>query len=292
MERTGKALVVLVAVVLAVHAVSSAGTIYFTTESRCDFSHLWSYDTDTGQKTDRGVIQGRQYTTDLAFDPSGNLHGVGWNNSQANGSSKLYQITPGDADHRARWSMETVKSSKMDRTVNSAIFDGQGDLFVASDAGSFQKLTYDADRGRWKVEKTAWIGQPAGGDLAFSSDGSSLYVTLRGGELATIDFDVDSATFGQASVVGQTGYDDIFGLAMADGVLYGTTADGNYGPSHLVQIDPNTAATTFVADLGCGVWGAAGGSYGQPVPEPATLILIAVGALTMGFKKANSARGR
>ncbi|MHC4716460.1 MAG: PEP-CTERM sorting domain-containing protein [Planctomycetota bacterium] len=292
MERTSvTAPALLAALLVATAAPSNAGVIYLTAESG-GFSHLHSYDTVTGVTSDCGIIQGRRYTTDLAYSPEGDLYGVGWANSRAGGTARLFTIDPGDEDSPAGWSMETVKSNRMDRAVNSATFDDEGSLYVASAFGSFQKLEYDATGDRWNVVRSARMVCAASGDLAFGADGSDLYVSLRGGKLGKVDFDAGSGDFGRVTVIGHTGYANIFGLAMVDGILYGTTAGrGNYDRSYLVEIDPDTAAASQIAYLGTGVWGAAG-VVGEPVPEPSTLALIALGCLFLPVRRAGWRRTR
>jgi len=253
---------------------------------------LTMYDTDAAVKTDLGLIQGRKYTTDLATDADGTLYGVGWANASARGTAHLFTVTPDENGNRATWSMETVKSNRMDRTVNSAAFDGNGALYVASAHGVLQKLELDGRRGQWNVVASADMHWNAGGDLAFSADGASLYVALAGGKLGTVNFDADSRRFGRVSVIGDTGYDNLFGLAMVDGALYGTTAGrGNYGRSFLIEIDPDTMATAALADLGTGVWGAAVGPS-QAVPEPASLAILALGGMALPARRAIRRRAR
>lgn len=279
MKRTATILTILAALAIAADS-ARAGLIYYSQEATSGFSHLYSYDTSTGGITDRGLIHGQRYVTDIAFDPSGELFGVGWTNSKASGTSKLYTIAPGSDTQWADWAIETVKSNKMDRSVNAAAFGPAGSLYVASAGGEFQKLTFNAKHHRWEVARTADMAIASGGDLAFSGDGQTLYAALSGGRLATIDFDANSATFGRQSVIGSVGCGEIYGLAMVEDQLYGTTiSGGNYGPSRLVRIDTQTGQAAFVADLGNGVWGAAGSA--GPVPEPVTLGLLALGTFGM-----------
>ena len=276
MERTIVKLLLALLILLAA-APAEADMLYYSVEEAGEFTHLYGMDLGTELVEDLGILHGRRYTTDLAVSPDGDLFGVGWKNASAHGSAKLYRIIPGDEDTPAQWSLEKIKSNKMERTVNAATFDRAGNLYVASRSGKLQKLVHDDRKDRWQVVKTGRIGAPCGGDLAFAPDGSTLYIALAGGVLATLNFDADSDDFGQASVIGCTGYEEIFGLGFVDGQLYGTTnGPGNYGFSSLIQIDPLTAEAAELADLGRGVWGAAAAPL-QVVPEPLALSLVVTG---------------
>jgi hypothetical protein len=268
-------------VVLAVQSNASAGVIWYSSESPSGgWSHLYSIDTATQAITDRGVIQSQRYVTDLAIDANGKLYGVGWTDAQAS-SSRTFRITPGAADTIATWEIVEVKSQSMDRTVNAAVIK-DGSMYVASALGTFQQLSYDPSRDRWQVARTAAMNYHAGGDLAFSADGQTLYVTLDTGALGTVNFDALSNAFGHVAVIGQTGYSQVFGLAQTGGVLYGFTNNStNYGNSYLVMLDPVTGRATDPVPLNVPVWGAAaaGQAPGGSVPEPMTVALLGLGGL-------------
>ena len=289
-----KALLIGLATALALPAIpAQAGFLYYVAENpgASDFSHLYAYDPGSATIVDRGVIHGRKYTTDLATDLQGELYGVAWSDAGANGTASLFAITPGDEYAAASWQLETVKSNKMARDVAATAFGPDGALYASSASGDLQKLVYDATQDRWNVVKTESMGVPSAGDLAFSSDGLTLYAAVTGGRLATIDYDVNSITFGQATIIGPTGYDDLSGLAMIDGALYGTTlTGGQYGQSSLIQIDPLTGAAAHVADLGAGVWGATAAS--GAVPEPIALGLLLASGMIVQFKRYRKLRVR
>lgn len=283
-RQAAVAVIVIAACVLP----SSAGLIWYAAETAgsTGWSHLYNIDTATSAIADRGLIHGQRYITDLAIDVDGVLYGVGWKNGMANGSSKLYKITPGDADTWAQWEIVTVKSSKMNRTVNGAVMQG-GDLYVSSFNGTFQKLSLDAAHDRWEVVKNVQTGYALGGDLAFSGDGSALYVALQGGVLGRMNYDAASKDFGKVTTIGNSGYDDLYGLAWTDGKLYATTnGHSGYGTSYLVSLDVQTALAGVPVSLGRGVWGAASG---PAVPEPATLVILA-GGVALVIRRRSTAK--
>ncbi len=265
-----------------------AGVIYYSAEEsgHPGFSHLYSIDTLSGQITDRGVIHGQRYVTDLAFDSDGTLYGVGWNNQFALGSSKLMTITPGDANNRAGWTNVPVHRSAMDWSVNSAAFGADDSLYVASTDGNFQKLLPRNDR-QWYVAESADLGYDADGDLAFGGNGM-LYAALDGGKIAAVDTS-DGNDFGEVSLLADTGRASLYGLACTDNALYAFASDGNYDSSDLLRIDTDTGGVSLVASLDVSVWGAASrGGGGTPVPEPITAsMLIGGGAVLLLRRRAN-----
>jgi hypothetical protein len=103
--------------------------------------------------------------------------------------------------------------------------------------------------------QTTPIGDMAGG---YSSSGDLVGV-LGFGAMATTDsgFNPDGlvrlepSTF-VASMVGNTGYGDIWGVAFWKDKIYGFTETGNF-----VLISPTTGAATFVSASGDAWWGAA-----------------------------------
>ncbi len=266
---------------------ASASLIYYTAQgdSPGSFSNLYSVQTDTGTITDRGILTGQAYVTDLAFDIAGTLYGVGWSDASASGFSSLFTITPGDGANPAQVNVLTVKSNKMQKDVVAAAMSAAGDLYVASAAGRFQKFVYELAADRWVAETTAWLAAgpsryDAVGDLAFSADGLILYITIEGGLLGSVDFDVSSGGFGQISVIGPSGYDEITGLVFTGGVLYGTGGSaGGYGPSFLVSLDTGTGAASGAVAISDNVWGASAGP--APIPEATTVSLVVGGAIVL-----------
>jgi len=241
------------ALVVVLCAGAQGAVVWYTSESAGSggAANLYSIDTGTGAITDRGEVFNQKYITDIAYNLDGVLYAIGWTNAQAS-DSKLYKFTPGSSSTKAQWETATVKFNAMNDTVN-ALMMKNGEMYVASYDGAFQKLAYDAGYDRWQVVKTGSLGSgiKSDGDLAFSADGSKLYITLSGGYLGTVNFDTSSADFGKVSIIGATGFAAVYGLAEIDGVLYGTTnGSGNYVSSNLVSIDPLTGHGTRLYSLG------------------------------------------
>jgi hypothetical protein len=264
---------------------AQGGTMWFSTESDCDFSHLYSVDTDTSVVTDRGSIRGLNYLTDIAVTDTGTLYGVGWNNGKASGNSSLYVITPGSASTAGSYSELDIKSNKLQNSVNGLAWrDGQ--LYACSDNGKFQVMEYKDDR--WEVTNDGSMHADGGGDLAFASDGT-LYVALQNGYLGTIGLDGPPGQVGRATVIGQSGYQNLFGLASIDGTLFGTTVQGYCNESQLVRLDTVTGRGYDAVSLPNNVWGATGYTA---VPEPATICLIGVGGSLLVLRRIRNLRRR
>jgi hypothetical protein len=270
----------------ALHA--PAGIIWYTTEAQASdgWAHLYSMDTKTSTITDRGEIHGQRYITDLAMDDDETLYAVGWNNPHALGSSKLYKITPGDEDNWAGWEIVTVKSNNMARTVNAAAML-DGDLYIASSSGELQKLNYDVSHNYWEVTKTGRLGYYSGGDLSFSPEGETLYIALADGYLGSVDFDQGSGDFGKVSIIGDSGCDELFGLATVDGRLYATTnSSDRYTHSSLVSVNTDTAEVSDSIMLDRFAWGAVGDIY-TVIPEPTSAALLLLGGVFVILRRRN-----
>ena len=277
MTRFGTTVTVSAFVVFFCASQTLGGIIWYTAEADNSrgWSHLFSVDTASGEIEDRGELHGLRYVTDLAMDQDGALYGVGWTNGHANGTSKLYRFTPGDETTRADWDIVKIKSNKMERSVNAAVLK-DGDLYIASAQGKIQKLSYEARHDRWNVVKTASLGYRSSGDLAFDATGETLYITLAGGSLGTVNFDTSSKNFGNVNVLGNSGYGELFGLAMVDNSLYATTnGPGNYEPSYLVQLGFTEGEASNPLFLDQFVWGAV--EQTSLIPEPTTTVVLALG---------------
>ena len=274
----------LVAFVLAQPAWADQSLWYNTQSSWTSNSQLYSYDVSSGLSTDRGTLVGLKLLTDITFGADGTLYGVGWANASASGAARLYAITPGDAGNPASFTQLAVQGDFSGAPHGLEYHAGA--LYVSSGDKSFYKLAQLND-GSWMVEKEGHMNHASSGDLAFAPDGV-LYATVVNGNqtrLATVNFDTTSNQFGRSDFVGgSTGYAQVMGLAFQGGTLYAAASSDNFSASKLITLNTSTGSATFVGDLSQAAWGMAAGG-GDGVPEPATVALLAVGLVAMGFAK-------
>ncbi len=264
---------ILVVTVLLTSA-AGADTVWMTVESPgwSGSSHLFSWDSQTGQLTDRGALEGLHRLTDLAIDDAGNLYGVGWANRLMLGEGRLYALTPGSPGESASYTQLPVGKGALSWTVNALEWHDEA-LWAASGTGMLQRLTHDGQQ--WHVADSAWMGLFSGGDLAFAPDGT-LYGAMSGGRIATINADPDSGHFGRADLLSDTGYNQLYGLGFGAETLYATTSGpGHNGRSWLVQVDPLSGDTTELAYIDRTVWGMA--VQPSAVPEPTALAMLVGG---------------
>lgn len=177
--------------------------------------------------------------TDIAFAPDGRLFGITF--------TALYQIDPATA-------ATTFIGSHGVPGGNALVFGGDDVLYAA---GGTSTNLYQIDPANGSTASLGSIGALSAGDLAFH--GPDFFLSSQTGELVRIDLGPPVS----ASVVGATGFFDVFGLATADdGVLYGVSG------TQVFAIDTATGAGTLVTDYGGqGVTATYGSSFlGEALP--------------------------
>jgi hypothetical protein len=184
---------------------------------------------------------------DIAVDGQGDMYAVDGGGFLS--GSSLYRVdrsTGGCAD---------VGSVGFFVTVNALAFSPDGRLYAAGD-GALYSINTQTGAGHYIGDLG---GLSSAGDLEFDSAGH-LYLTTTSGQLAQVN-----PTTGSASIVGATGYSDVFGLAYDPGsnVMYGLADSAQ----ELLTINLATGAATELSSLsGQGTTGAFGATYYQPAP--------------------------
>ena len=245
--------------------IASGTTIYVGTSD----AKLYSVDSDTFAATLIGSTtlgSASVALTDVAFDASGFLWGVSFNN--------FYSINKTNGTLSLVGSLEASK-------VNSLVF-GYGTMYAAGyDTGAY---LYTIDTGSGKATSIGAMGVSASGDLAFDAGGTLFLTAIGGGgndQLVSLNTGDGSAT-----VIGggDLGFSRIYGLAYDNPTMYGVTEGGllltvntaTGVASSLGQISDVTGAPLNVN------WGAtqitpSEEPIPEPIPEPATMLLLGTG---------------
>jgi hypothetical protein len=122
--------------------------------------------------------------------------------------------------------------------INALTADSKGDLYGASTGGTLYKI----NKATGASAVVGPLGFGSSGDLAFTADGA-LYATVKQNTFTTDALArVDVAT-GKATIIGDTGYADVYGLNVQGGVMYALTVKGQ-----LLTLNPASARATFIRD--------------------------------------------
>ncbi len=198
-----------------------------------DSYSLYSIDSNSLYETFMGDI-GFGNVTDIAFNQSGELYGCTY--------GSLLRIDPNTG-------AGTLIGS-IGFETNALAFDNNGKLYGATIYGEFISINVVTGSG-------TYIGSFGGdlrssGDLIFSPDGR-LYATVKYSYSNTYDFlAVINKSNGIASIIGNIGYNYVYGLAFdKKNNLYGFTDD-----YELLSVNTSTGIGTFLGYLNNKAWGA------------------------------------
>lgn len=158
---------------------------------------------------------------DIASAPNGDLFGVSFNS--------LYKVDPATGNSSRIGSLGT--STRME----SLAFTSSGNLYAA---GNSEFYSINTDTGAASL-----VANISG----FKSSGDLLYDDASGRFLATSDapYPIKDSLYsiglnGDATVIGNIGFDSVWGLAIANGTLYGYTSNRLQ-----IIINPTTGIGTF-----------------------------------------------
>ena len=192
-------------------------------------------------------------TTDIAFDPDGNL----------------YAITRADFYSVNKTTAEMTHIGELNEGGNSLVFGSVGSLYTASNS----LYTIDISTGQSTEIGRGGYPYTSSGDLAFV-DGNLLLSDSEGDDsLVKVN-----TSNGEGALIGDIGFWNVFGLASPNGVdLYGVSR------FEVISIDPTTGVGTSILDYsGSGLvdgYGAAFITEAALVPIPAAVWLFGSGLL-------------
>ncbi len=178
---------------------------------------------------------------DLAYSPSGTLYGV-------DSRSDLYTINPSTASiHEIGYA---------GAALNGLTFSSTGTLYASGGDGIYTLSTTTG-----KATEVGTVGNnSSAGDLAFDKSGN-LFLTTTSNNLVRIN--LSARTY---NVVGPIGFNQVLGLAYANGVLYGLSNSSE----QVITINSSTGHGTMLSSFHSGSQtGAYGATFGTAAPPSA-----------------------
>jgi hypothetical protein len=157
--------------------------------------------------------------TDIASSPSGDLFGVS--------SDSLYQVDPATGGSSRVGSLGTFVN------MNSLAFTPSNNLYAAGGSGFYS------------INTATGAASLVANIPGFNSSGDLLYDDASGRFFATSNSAAKDSLYsiglnGDATLIGNVGFDNVWGLAIANGTLYGYTSNRLQ-----IIINPTTGVGTF-----------------------------------------------
>ena len=220
------------------------------------------FDLDVATNTSTFIGNGGVVMFDIALDPiSGTLYGI-------SGAGGLYSI------NTTNGSVTFIGNSG--QFINGLTFDSSGTLF-----GSGGISLFTLNTGTGAATTVGSTGYTSSGDIAFDALGNLFMSALGTGNDDLISL---NASTGAGSLIGSIGYGGVYGLNFNNSTLYGFTLAGQ-----TISIDTATGAGTLVAMNGIHANGADGVGGVTQVPEPASIALLGLGLIGLGFSRRKAA---
>lgn len=209
--------------------------------------------------------------TDIAYTPSGALFGIT--------ATQLYRI-----DDTTGVATLVGNTGRFADFMNALASDASGTLYAAAGSSPVSSVLYTLDPLLGTASGVGNLGRYSSGDLEFDDSGrlfAAVESFVASGTSALFEYDLDDD---QVALIGETGLLNLFGLAFADGTLYGTV--GNL----LFDIDTSTGAATQVGAVGL----SGGSAFGATtlVAQPAAPWLVVSAVAGLAALRAGPRRGR
>jgi hypothetical protein len=289
MKRRVVSIFVSAFVVMAIVAVNASASLLYVVDNynsdptanpssttATDSSRIVIFNTQTSAETVLNSGTGHKMN-DIAVQADGTIYTIGGSSSS---NRSLYRYNAAGIQ-TGSWNMGLGTT-----TVSSLVAQSDGSLLMmASNSTNLWRIALDSSGNYVSTTSLGSTGAYATGDIALSPSGALYFVgstTSRSdiSNLYTLDLSGAAPIAALINPIkrGTTTLDGVYGLTFdAQGNLFCARAHRDVA-QNIYQLDPTTAQATFVKGLteADGILGLA-----SPIPEPATLLLLGVGAVLL-----------